>query len=926
MRTAYKSPTSVHIFSFSVEDDHLFKTLPVLPPNVIRSHTVIQGWSIEALSPTTTQVTLIEQTDLRGWSNKSWTYQQMVTAVSGVGDFTIKFGSPPVATRLLGAKASVAHYNHDKASYKLEYRPLPSVPVVANAPGAADDATTEVARKAEPLNIECELRCDCDVWASSLDIVTDPPPSRVSVLSRHRLATSGGCWITIEHDAATLGHDKMMVLVRKGPSTRAKGSVYVNGAKANVDNEALHEDDVKTLTTQKRIKAAPVPLDQWHGPKSATPTRSASPRPADISTLGIPDSASIPSQVPKDAVDRPPLSYALDALALLQAFHAVQGPELSSPVPGWTTVSEKGGYLRKRFVSSLSTLYPVQRGDKVVEGLAAEQMLAQIVNHKARLKWDTKLEACQLLESFGSGCQTSMQVTKPAFLTFRNRIFHLATITSHIRIPSASATSSTSQVYLCASASCPLTPNFPASSLNPQTYPIGQVLLEGWLLETIDPYTSETFAIPSTRVSHFSCVNWGGAVPQALGSMLNPSPLKVIEAVAAQARSTIPVPRMQIPASTVQIEGPLNADNLDECDWSLNTASKRKEADLVCTSLDSDAATFGFVVLLPRTGETKVHLRSPSAPIPPANRVKVPLLRSPASLANLPKSPRLDQVDEDRPLTPSAGTGPTLSAMASLPASPTKQKAKAIHDQVIAEVILEAAEGFRSCEIKLAALETEGLLATFGLDRPPVNLPFKVSLHEMAQGGMAASASSQQHHYLLRFTLPTAQYLAPVNDPLREGLARPIPDWLKTLQTKSMLVAVDIVAAHDDLGGSGADKINPRRFQAWYKENELPLISERDSRAILEQHADEDWVVHAAQLSRRASYPSVLAFLSDILGIRAASRLCRTELLKVCRAHCDFRSPSPDTSKLKLLVRMVSRTKQLQMALIQHRLRYQAMV
>ena len=146
---------------------------------MIRTQTVIQGWSVEALSPTTTQITLIEQTDSKGWSTKGWTYQSMVNAVSGVGDLTIKSGSPPVLTRLLGAKIQTSKYDPDKGSLKLEYQ---AVPIAGGS------------------SIECEVRCDVDVWANSLDIVTDPPPARISCLSRHRLASGGGCWITIEHE------------------------------------------------------------------------------------------------------------------------------------------------------------------------------------------------------------------------------------------------------------------------------------------------------------------------------------------------------------------------------------------------------------------------------------------------------------------------------------------------------------------------------------------------------------------------------------------------------------------------------------------------------------------------------------------------------------------------------------------------------
>lgn len=71
LKTTYKSPTSVHVFSFSTDDHGLFPSIPPVDPIIIRTQIDLQGWSIEALSPNTTQVTLVEQSDPKGWTNKS---------------------------------------------------------------------------------------------------------------------------------------------------------------------------------------------------------------------------------------------------------------------------------------------------------------------------------------------------------------------------------------------------------------------------------------------------------------------------------------------------------------------------------------------------------------------------------------------------------------------------------------------------------------------------------------------------------------------------------------------------------------------------------------------------------------------------------------------------------------------------------------
>jgi hypothetical protein len=114
LKTVYKSPSTVHVFSFSTDDTQLFSSIPPMDPNIIRTQVDLQGWAIEALSPTTTLVTLLEQSDPRGWANKSWIPQQMINTVAGIGEFAIKCGGPPVNTRLGGARSLSARYEHER--------------------------------------------------------------------------------------------------------------------------------------------------------------------------------------------------------------------------------------------------------------------------------------------------------------------------------------------------------------------------------------------------------------------------------------------------------------------------------------------------------------------------------------------------------------------------------------------------------------------------------------------------------------------------------------------------------------------------------------------------------------------------------------------------------------------------------------------
>ncbi len=245
IQTAYKAPTSVHIFSYSTDDRAQFPVIPPTEASTIRTQIDLRGWSVEALSPTTVHVTMLEQSDPKGWTSKSATPAAMVSAVAGVGEYAIKFGGPPVLTRMLGAKAKVSRYDHEKATFRIEY--------ASDAP--ADDDFTDAP------NIECEIRCDVETWATSLDLVVDPPPISISCLRRHKLSQGGGgLWLTIEHAAASLEDDAARITIRRGTS-REKGAVHVNGASIKVDVDELNDEQVQQLSRQKRSKPQRVPLD-----------------------------------------------------------------------------------------------------------------------------------------------------------------------------------------------------------------------------------------------------------------------------------------------------------------------------------------------------------------------------------------------------------------------------------------------------------------------------------------------------------------------------------------------------------------------------------------------------------------------------------------------------------------------------------------
>ncbi|KAM6497337.1 hypothetical protein JOM56_007810 [Amanita muscaria] len=316
LRTVYKSPTSIHVFAFSADvDPHLFPNnqIPPVDPTVIRTQVDLQGWAIESLSPTTTLLTLLEQSDMKGWTGKTSIPSQMIANVAGIGEFAIKCGGPPVVTRLSGARKLEEKFDWERSSFRVVYEALKpaamksrSVASSTSTGGSGESTPSKQQQGSEPATnnenemIECEIRCDLDTWAASLDIVVDPPPQGTSCLRRHKLsAEGGGLWLTLSHDpvyptatSTSLGHrkrntksslsvgsaaeflasktpfnndeeeeGKFRVIVRRAPGTE-KGLVMVNGTRITVDVEEMPENEVKSAMKQKRIKPIRVPLDQ----------------------------------------------------------------------------------------------------------------------------------------------------------------------------------------------------------------------------------------------------------------------------------------------------------------------------------------------------------------------------------------------------------------------------------------------------------------------------------------------------------------------------------------------------------------------------------------------------------------------------------------------------------------------------------------
>jgi len=524
----------------------------------------------------------------------------MINMVAGIGEFAIKCGGPPILTRLSGAKANELRYDQEKGSFKIEYEPS-----LNRRLNNGENYSAEGDGGGSLPTLELELRCDLDTWAASLDIVIDPPPQTMSCLRRHRFsAEGGGLWLTLTHDSILMDDERLLAIVRRAPG-KEKGLVMVNGTKVSVDVEELPEQEIKTLVRQKRVKPPRIPLDQppvmgvirrrkseWNasdkdkGPggeiadtngNSSAPWASAPKMPSPLArfwTYAV-DQATTTTQQAVAAIapatysvgtpmldpTKLPMQYALEALAWAQEFSS--RPQAN----GWTVVYEKGITMHKKLIPEISPYIPVYKGVKVIEGVAAEEIVPVITEYSCRKTWDERCDSARVLESYGGQAQTAFQTAKAGF-PFRDRGFFLASVVARPFANQSSPSSSSSRrntvgrspqvpsvhnTILCVSAS--FSPDsakaFSTEKYNPYSLPIGRVYIDAWILETLDPYTTENYAIPSTRCTRLVAVDYSGSIPAAVNSVINTTMARGVLAIEAfmknKVKAALPITRL--PAS-----------------------------------------------------------------------------------------------------------------------------------------------------------------------------------------------------------------------------------------------------------------------------------------------------------------------------------------------------------------------------------------
>ncbi|KAI3618564.1 hypothetical protein CBS9595_002927 [Malassezia furfur] len=779
VETAYTAPASVHLFAFSAEAAAVpGVAVPEVPSGAIRTQVDLRGWSIEALSPTTVHVTLLEQSDPGGWVSKTSLPAAMIQTMAGVGEYTIHHGGPPIVTRLLHARVLASAYDDEQSTYTLAYAPARDE--------LADDASDV---------LEAELRCSMDAWAPNIDVAVTPAPRAAACLHRHRLSLGGGgLWLTLEHDAAQLGAGgRVEVVVRKGPAqSRERHVVLLNGTRMHVDTDDLDAAQVQQLARQKRTKPRRVPLDF---PPAARGARAASAaggaagaadsdgaaraRDGDDAADAAEDAAEgasdteAPARAPAaaaaaaDAASPAParpvrhaMQPALDALFLLRRLHSERHPDPAGVPAGWALVSERGGlYVRRKLLESLSTTVAVQRADQIVQGVAAEELVHLVSNVGCRALWDERMGAASIVASYGSGAHTACWTSRGTF-PFRPRLFVVGSVTAYGRhaapaSPSGllSPTSVRQPVYFHASASCDASA-VDVAALNPQQLPVGRVLIDGWILETLDPYSSAHYPIPSTRATHVVAVDYGGAMPTAVNALWNAALPRALGPLAHFLQTHGPPPFVHVPPAWMEVGGDGHDDDRTLV-WTLQRPARR--VGLLTRDFGAASRTLDVRVALPAQD---VRRAAQALAAPP-----------PWSLAERAASP----------------ASPTLHRVASR----TLRRDAASAALVVVDAQLELQHYPQGYALDVAWDDAPPAPAPLDLSAPPAHapsdaLPLRVRVYDRPPSALQAAtrdAVDRSHKHLVRVTLPA---VAPDDD----DDDAPLPPWAARLRTHGVVVRV----------------------------------------------------------------------------------------------------------------------------------------
>jgi hypothetical protein len=574
----------------------------------------------------------------------------------------------------------------------------------------------------------------------------------------------------------------------------------------------------------------------------------------------VTNTSTLPSSVPTG--DRLPMASALDALAFLTSQYAKNPTPDSVPTAdGWTPVNTKAGLtVTRRTESIFSNTLPVHRCAKVLQGVSAEDVASAISCPESRRQWDTWFDggASAILEEYGAGARTEFTVLKGGF-PFRDRGFYVSTLTAQTtaRTASGSGSGTPGLIFLTSASYNTASQPFAPSKVNPYSLPVGQMPLYGWVIETLDPYTAENYAIPSARCTLYVCVDYGGQVPVAYNAMVNSTlPRASIAAVEAflGAGSRASVPIVRYPSSVMAVKNVMEDEaNKDSQGiiWALDHEDTRRT--YLGSSYNQATNVFqASVKLSPYTA------RPPTSPAqPPASAIEP---SSTYSLLTVTTRPR--KVSNNGGGNGGAsGSGTNSTSWGRAAGSRFRSRARTLSSNakppdvnaeglIVAEFIVDSRlfpGGYDVTTSSLFLSEESSqpvplIMPEDSTATTTRTIPLRVQIYTLPLSPLRASATTTTPttRQMIRITLPSAPSTVPeVLDPLtgetRRGPEQ--PEWMRRLAVEQAVVRVSVGP------GTIKDKIR-------VDGNIMDVLSEKKSISALGRTALEEDHVGYPLLSR----------------------------------------------------------------------------
>ncbi|KAJ3179194.1 hypothetical protein HDU87_003153 [Geranomyces variabilis] len=510
---------------------------PALPPvkqGVVRAHVDVAGWDIEHDSVAgEVRVTHVIQFNPKGWipsSIISAVSTQIPLAVDAVHAHLMRYGAPPYLVGCPeGYRVTKAEYSHGSGTYQLAA--MPREEFLARSPGEQHELLL--------------VRIDLEKWCSG-DVKID--------------ASQG---VALGSDDAYGDSALVVGLVAEGSDIElriAKGAIG-SGLVVNEESCEVPDGPLPVITTEEETHDH---LTNERGAMIVESHSAASlpisiPTPRAQSPSGSPGhtiqseawespaarlSSSVGTRQPTSALQAHSLPLGGQTHASHQARFARQGSDseqmrelrhaadfslskllkVDGKEDDWTQVTalRSGLGIYKKNLSSTTTgnQFPIMKGVKVIEGFSAAEVFAVIKSFGCRRIWDDLLESGRRLEYGGEGVEVSY-IAMPTFFPMTRRdllVVNKDDLLGRYRTAGAgpqtiiSASSSVSDSLLSEPALSSIAHEAAASVR-------AQLMLSGWILDPIDPYTSQ-HPIPSTKATFYFQADLGGSVPTAMYGFL----------------------------------------------------------------------------------------------------------------------------------------------------------------------------------------------------------------------------------------------------------------------------------------------------------------------------------------------------------------------------------------------------------------------